>query len=483
MKPRRKPWLAFVLLLPGAAFSSQLTKPSSLDEAEALLGQGKNQEAIRFLADYVREQPLEARGYLLLGRAYSGSGQLEKAAESLRRAVALAPSSTAAHMNLGVQEALLGNNGAAKAEFQRVLQLDPAKKEALFNLGKLLYNEGEFASSSEYLRRFLSEGPDKGALVYLLRCALKMNDGASVEKTQQELAKLAPQDVALHAQIACWLAESKEKDSAVVAQKEFELVTALAPEARVYARLGQCYRKAGDQAKARSAYEKSIESDPDQEEYYMNMVELLSSRDLTGPARDVMARAIARFPKSINAKVQMGVLELEGGNLAEAFKAYQDATAIDSNSAPVLQLLGRIQMAQGSYPEAAVTLERAARLAPGNAATYFYEGRAWMKMEDGTDRALESFAHSLQLDPGRGTTYYWLGSLYFHRKRDYRRAAEYMEQAISRAPELEAAYQMLIQSYRLLGEEKKAAEQVRKYGEAMRRSQPQADVKAVENPQ
>ena len=213
----------------------------------------------------------------------------------------------------------------------------------------------------------------------------------------------------------------------------------------------------------------------------MEVAELLSSQDLSGPARDVMARAIARFPNSINARVYLGLRELEGGNLAEAFKAYQDAIAIDSNSAPVLQLLGRIQMAKGNYPEAVATLQRAARLAPGNAATYFYEGRAWMKMEDGTDRALESFARSLQLDPGRASTYYWLGSIYLHRKRDYRRAAEYLKQALSRAPELEAAYQMLIQSYRLLGEEKKAAEQVRKYREAMRRTQPQPDLKALED--
>lgn len=480
MRPRRRPWLAFVLLLPVAAFPSQVTKPSSLDDAEALLGQGKYQEAIRLLAEYVGEQPLEPRGYVLLGRAYSESGQREKAAESLRRAVALAPTSVAAHINLGVQEALLGNSDSAKREFQRVLQLDPAKKEALFNLGKLSYNDGEFARASEYFQRYLLRGPEKSALVYLLRSALKLNDGATAEKTQQKLAELAPQDAALHAQIACWLAESRERDSDA-AQKEFELVVSLAPEAPVYARLGQCYRRAGDQAKARNAYEKAIESAPDQEQYYTDVAELLSSQDLAGPARDVMARAVARFPNSIKARVQLGVLELEGGNLAEALQAYREAAVIDSNPTPALLLLGRIQIAQGSYQEAVGTLEQAARMAPGNAALYFYEGRAWMKMEDGTDRALESFGRSLQLDPSRATTYYWLGSLYFHRKHDYRHAAEYLEQAIHRAPELEAAYQMLIQAYRLLGEDKKADEQIRKYHEAMGRMQPESELKALQD--
>lgn len=476
MRPKGKSWLAFVLLLRCAALPPQLTKTSSLDDAEALLSKGKNQEALLLLTDYVREQPFEPRGYILLGLAYSQSGQREKAAESLRRAVALAPRSVAAHLNLGVQEALLGNSEAAKAEFQRVLQLDPAKKEALFNLGKLSYGDGEYASAAQYLKKYLSWGSEQGALVYLLRSALKLNDGETVEKTRQEIARLAPQDAALHAQIACWLAESRDSSAA---QKEFELVTALAPEAYLYAQLGQCYRQAGDQPKALAAYEKAIERDPNQEQYYIELAEILSSRDLAGPARDVMARAITRLPNSINIRVHMGLLELEGGNLAEALKVYQDASAIDSNSPAVLQLLGRIQMAQRSYPEAVATFERAARLAPGDAATHFYEGQAWMKMDDGSDRALESFTRSLQLDPRRAKTYYWLGSIYFHRKRDYRRAVEYLQQAVSRAPELEAAYQMLIEAYRLLGDEEKAAEEIRKHREAKQRMR--SDLTTVED--
>ena len=289
---------------------------------------------------------------------------------------------------------------------------------------------------------------------------------------------LAPQDAALHAKVACWLAESRDSPAA---QKEFELVIGLAPEASLYAQLGHCYRQVRDQAKALAAYEKAIQRDPNQEQYYIEVAELLSSRDLAGPARDVMGRAVARFPNSINIRVRTGLLELEGGNLAGALKAYEYATALDSNSPPVLQLLGRIQMARGNYPEAVATFERAAQLAPAEAAIHFYEGQAWMKMDDGSDRALKCFAHSLQLDPGHAATYYWLGSIYFHRKRDYRRAVEYLEQALSRTPELEAAHQMLIQSYRLLGDEGKAAEQMRKHREAMRRAQLRSDLRSVED--
>jgi hypothetical protein len=40
-----------------------------------------------------------------------------------------------------------------------------------------------------------------------------------------------------------------------------------------------------------------------------------------------------------------------------------------------------------------------------------------------------------------------------------------LEQALNRAPELEAAYQMLIQAYKRLGEDTKAAGELRRYQE------------------
>jgi len=85
--------------------------------------------------------------------------------------------------------------------------------------------------------------------------------------------------------------------------------------------------------------------------------------------------------------------------------------------------------------------------------------------DQGTQRALEHFKRSLELDPNRASTYYWLGSLYFHRNQEYPVAVQYLEQALDRAPELEAAHQMLIQAYKRLGEDAKAALELRRYQE------------------
>ena len=110
-------------------------------------------------------------------------------------------------------------------------------------------------------------------------------------------------------------------------------------------------------------------------------------------------------------------------------------------------------------------MEQAAKLAPTDAGVHFYAGQAWMKTEQGTERALAHFKRSLELDANRASTYYWLGSLYFHRKHDYRIAMQYLEQAVGRSPDMEAAHQMLIQAYKRSGEDEKATGQLRRYQE------------------
>src|SRR5258708_27113297 len=164
-----------------------------------------------------------------------------------------------------------------------------------------------------------------------------------------------------------------------------------------------------------------------------------------------MTLAVAHFPHSVVTRVEAGSIEIEASNPERALEIQRQAAALDPQSPAVLSLLGRIQVALRRYPEAIATLEQGAKLAPADAGIQFYAGQAWMKTDQGTERALEHFKHSLQLDANPTDTYYWLGSLYFYRKNDYRIATAYLEQAVGRAPDMEAAQPMLHPYFKTLG--------------------------------
>jgi tetratricopeptide (TPR) repeat protein len=360
---------------------------------------------------------------------------------------------------------------AAKHRLRQVLEDNPNNKEALFGLGRLMVEEEDFASGGTLLRKYLAISPaDSGAWAYLVRCGVGQDDARTVAEAQYQIERLAPANLALQAQTACWLAGSAISD---VTRHEFELVMSLVPSQTSkgslwYSRLGQCYEHAQDTPRASRAFQAAIDLDPDTEAHYFRLAHLLASEGMAGPAAEVMTGAVAHFPRSVATRVEAGRIELEAGNPERALEVQHQAAALDPQFPGVLSLMGRIQLAQRSYPEAIATLERAAKLAPDDAAVHFYAGQAWMKTEAGTERALAHFKRSLELDPGRASTYYWVGSLYFHRKLEYRVAVQYLEQAVDRAPELEAAHQMLIQAYKRLGEDAKVIGQLQRYQEIVR---------------
>jgi len=357
---------------------------------------------------------------------------------------------------------------ASKQRLRQTIEQDPYNKEALFRLAQLTLEEGDFASADALFRRYLVISPSEpGAWAYLVRCAVGQSDPKEAAEAQRQIEALAPTNVALHIQVACWLAGSGIAD---VTGREFELALSLAPkqsrgEASWYSRLGQCYERAQDQHRAVRALQAALDLDPQTEDNYFRLAHLLAREGRVGEASEVMDSAVARFPRSVKARVEAGAIDLEAGNPERALQQQQQAAILDPQFPRVHSLLGRIQLTQRHYPEATATLEESAKLAPTDAGIHFYAGQAWMKADDGTGRALDHFKRSLELDPNRASTYYWIGSLYFHRNHEYRDAAQYLEQALARAPELEAAHQMLIQAYKRLGEDAKAAEELRRYQE------------------
>ena len=357
---------------------------------------------------------------------------------------------------------------AAKQGLLRALEQDPNNKKALFELGRLMADDGDFAAAGPLFQKYVAiSSGEPGAWAYLLRCAVGQHDAAEVAEAQRQIEILAPTNFALHAQAACWLAGSGIPE---VTGREFELAMSLAPKqtrsgALWYSRLGQCYERAQDPNRATRVFQAAIDLDPDTEVHYIRLAHLLAREGKVGPASEIMGSAVAHFPRSVTTRVEAGNIELEAGNPERALEKQQQAASLNPKSPGVLLLLGRIQLIQRRYPEAIATLEQAAKLAPADAGIHFYAGQACMKTEQGTERAIEHFKRSLKLDPNRASTYYWLGSLYFHRDHDYRVAAQYLEQAVDRAPELEAAHQMLIQAYKRLGDGAKAGAQLRRYEE------------------
>ena len=83
MRPRQL--LSVLLLAIAAPLKAQAlpvvqTGAGSLERAEALLREGRREEAINAVNGYVRQHPNDVQGYILLGRSYAENSQIPRSA-------------------------------------------------------------------------------------------------------------------------------------------------------------------------------------------------------------------------------------------------------------------------------------------------------------------------------------------------------------------------------------------------------------------
>jgi tetratricopeptide (TPR) repeat protein len=104
------------------------------------------------------------RAYLLEGQVAFRAGRYEEAVTAFRKAVAAAPESVTARIDLGSALGELGDVEAALAEYDKALEIAPANPTALFNAGQLRARRGELEIALEHLRSAAQMGPEDATI-------------------------------------------------------------------------------------------------------------------------------------------------------------------------------------------------------------------------------------------------------------------------------------------------------------------------------
>ena len=110
-------------------------------------------------------------------------------------------------------------------------------------------------------------------------------------------------------------------------------------------------------------------------------------------------------------------------------------------------------------------------------------GLSYTKLPDKSEEALQAFRQAVLLNPDLADGYFWIGSIYFYRKEQYAKAAQYLEETLKCAPQWGTAYQLLIQSYRGMGDDAKAADTAQRFRKVGRIERPQLDFGMLLNQQ
>ena len=161
-------WLPTLLLV--ASGTIALAQKPSVESAWQLLAQGKRDQAVALLRDFIRTDPRDPDARLLLGSILMEAGQRDESIAQLREAVRLLPQSAEAHNALGEAFNTFGQGSSARPEFERAVQLDPRHAQAQSNLGEVLLQLGEAKAAVPHLEqaiRLFGSKPDAAYPRYL----------------------------------------------------------------------------------------------------------------------------------------------------------------------------------------------------------------------------------------------------------------------------------------------------------------------------
>ena len=151
--------------------------------------ESKYKTDIVFWSHAVEDCPRSHEMYFKLGMAYERAGShLDEAGGAYRAAIALEPTRSSYHNNLGVVDAKAGRREEATEEFQRALDLDPRNAFPCHNLAVVYYSEAQFGDAERVWKRAVELNSNLvGAHVGLIRLLAEQGRQAEARRYARAL--------------------------------------------------------------------------------------------------------------------------------------------------------------------------------------------------------------------------------------------------------------------------------------------------------
>jgi len=225
--------------------------------AEALRGLGQGEEALRVLAEGLRQGGDALELEMARGVVLDDLGRPAEAAAAFRAALARQPRDAGARFNLGAALLQLREPEAAAAEFRRALEGQPTHPLALGLLGQMALERGDLAEAGRYLEPLFEAQPgqpEARTLVAWWRlrsgmAAAARGEPAEAERHYRAGAEAQPDEPGLPASLGALLLAQGRLAEALPPLEAYHRLAPADPQSHLF--LGQAYALAGRREEAR----------------------------------------------------------------------------------------------------------------------------------------------------------------------------------------------------------------------------------------
>jgi tetratricopeptide (TPR) repeat protein len=372
---------------------STAKKPSPFADADALVQQGKFDEAKVRIQQEIQRNPGNSEGYALLGLVYTAEKNYSDALNAFQQGLKLNPKSAGIRNDLGNLYVLQGDLDQAEKEFREVLRFSPTDPDANYNLGLVLLGKKQPADAIPYFQRV--HPATIASRVNLTKAYLEAGRTAEGQRTARELSAQNKDNVQVHFTLGVLLASEKQTHAA---QLELEQANALQPQSfETLHNLGGVYLRNGQLAKAELILNRALQLKPDSPETLYLLGQVYSEESRPVDALDQLVRAHKLAPENID----------------------------------IIYTLARVGMSQNYYEDAIPLLESGLKIAPQRTDLHAALGECYF-MSGKVEKAIAEFQQLIDLDPS-AKSYAFMGLCYRQLGR-FDEARQYFEEGLKKDP-------------------------------------------------
>ncbi len=216
-----------------------------LAQARSALTRGDTGQAEAAWRLALDADPDEAEALFHLGNLERERDHHDLAVAHYRRALVRAPGHAGVLNNLGLTYEAQGESGLAEACYRDVLAATPDHPDALANLANIQFGRENFAAAAENYRRAFAIRRDAPAGVWAQRALAQRHSGdlAGAEDSLREAARVAPDDIQIHNNLAThqmWLAHYAEAEPTLLRMLELDPGNPYALSMLAHARQQRC---------------------------------------------------------------------------------------------------------------------------------------------------------------------------------------------------------------------------------------------------
>jgi len=368
----------------------------------ALLDEGKVEEAITHFRGARRIKPEDAKAAFNLGNALIEKGELTEGIANLSQALQLNPDYAEAHINLGGALLKTGKMDDAAEHFQKALQLEPAQPSAWNDLGYARLQQG---------------APEKALACF------------------QKASQLDPTQPVTLDNIANALMQQGTVDGAI---GYYEKALQLKPEfAEAEYNLGTALVQKNDLEDAIVHFQKALHLKPDYANAAYNIGIARFHQDNAGEAITFFQKAIQINPDYAEAHYNLGNALIRKGKIEDGITQFRKALQIAPGQLMTRNNLGYVLLQSGKVDEAIGEFNQVLQTQPENANAHFNLGNALLQ-KGNADEAMDHFQRALQREPGFAEAHYSLGTALLQKGRETEALAQF-RQAIQLKPDYSEA--------------------------------------------